>query len=149
MGRGSGILYPLRDSNSQKLEPKSSTFTNFAKGVFWGRCEIRTHGTVTSSGFQDRCNRPTLPTFQSSPPEITMSSHIGFLFLKNLLGIPVKNIQHYWEEVCRSPLFPWSPTRAVDILRNHSLGLDSKTVEYLLLIVVKTGLEPVFTLYLY
>ena len=42
-----------------------------------------------------------------------------------------------------SPLSPRCPTRAVDILRNHSLGLDSKTVEYLLLIVVRTGFEPV------
>ena len=71
-----------------------------------------------------------------------MSSYLGFLFLKNLRGIPHKNIQHYWEEVCHSPLFPRCPTRAVDILRIHSLSLEPKTIEYLLLIEPPVGFEP-------
>ena len=39
-----------------------------------------------------------------------------------------KKGQHYWEEVCLSPLFPRCLTRAVDILRIHCLSLESKTL---------------------
>ena len=45
---------------------------------------------------------------------------ISVFFLSiNLRVIPLKISQHYWEEVCRSPLFPRCPTRAVDILRTY------------------------------
>ena len=32
--------------------------------TFCGSCRIRTYGTFRFSGFQDQCNRPTLPNFQ-------------------------------------------------------------------------------------
>ena len=91
-------LYPERDSNPHLTASKTAASASSATQVYF----------------------PTL--------RLWMSSCTGFLFLKNLLGIPVKNIQHYWEEVCRSPWIPRCPTRAVDILRNHSLSLDSKTL---------------------
>ena len=75
-------------------------------------------------------------------PEIMVSSCIGFLFLKNLLGIPVKNIQHYWERMCLSLYPTMSHSR-----RRHSAESFLKSwfedSEYLLLIVVSPGLEPV------
>lgn len=32
--------------------------------IFCGSCRIRTYGTFRFAGFQDQCNRPTLPNFQ-------------------------------------------------------------------------------------
>lgn len=104
-----------------------SPLTPFGWKASCGGRRIRTPKAVTPDCFQDSflTNSDSL---QVSPPEITVSSYFGFLFLKNLRGIPHKNIQHYWEEVCHTPLFPRCPTHAVDILRNHSLSLDSKTM---------------------
>ncbi len=62
----------------------------------------------------------TTPMDQVSPPEITMSSHIGFFLSKNLLGIPYEKSQDYDGGDSHHPLFQRCPTRAVDILRNHS-----------------------------
>ena len=65
---------------------------------------------------------PFCPTLR-----LLVSRYIGFLFLKNLLVLPVKNIQHYWEGLCKSLCPKMSHSR-----RRHSaesfLSLDSKTL---------------------
>ena len=146
MVRGSGMLYPLRDSNSQKLEPKSSTFTNFAKGVFNFAEEVRfelTEHLSAFGAFQEHCTKPLYDSSKSSPPWDSKWVDISvFYFLKTCWSYPLKTSNTTGRD-CVSPFIPRCPTLAVDILRNHSLGLDSKTVEYLLLIVVRTGFEPV------
>jgi hypothetical protein len=73
---------------------------------------------------------------------LLVSSYFGFLFLKNLRGIPHENSQHYWEGLCQSLYPTMSHSR-----RRHSAESFLKSwfedTEYLLLIVVRTGLEPV------
>ena len=72
---------------------------------------------------------------------LLVSRFIGFLFLKNLLVLPVKNIQHYWEGMCLSLYPTMSHSR-----RRHSAESFFKSwfedSEYLLLIVVSSGFEP-------
>ena len=76
---------------------------------------------------------PNFPTLR-----LLVSRFIGFLFLKNLMVLPVKNIQHYWEEMCLF-LYP---------MKSHSrrrLSAESffkswfEDSEYLLLIVDTFG----------
>jgi hypothetical protein len=57
-----------------------------------------------------------------------MSRYSRFFLSKTLRILLLENSQHYWEELCRSPLFPRCPTRAVDILRVYCLSLRPKTV---------------------
>ena len=87
-----------------------------------------------------RFSRPMQSTnsaiFPSSPPWDSKWVDISvFYFLKTCWSYPLKTSNTTGRD-CVSPFIPRCPTRAVDILRNHSLGLDSKTVEYLLLIIV-------------
>ena len=42
---------------------QSTTFYIAHSRTLWGRSGIRTRGSVKTSGFQDRCNKPTLPSF--------------------------------------------------------------------------------------
>ena len=42
-----------------------------------------------------------------------------FYFLKTCGASPHKNIQHYWEEVCRAPVFPWPGVLVVQTKRIH------------------------------
>ena len=109
-----------------------------AKGylILQRRWDSNSRDSFPSGAFQEHCTKPLCDSSMFPTLRLRMSSHIGFLFLKNLLGIPVKNSQDYDGGDSHHPLFQRCPTRAVDILRNHSLGLDSKTVEYLLLIIV-------------
>ena len=72
----------------------------FEEGVRFELTELL-HPPVFKTGAIDQlCQPSNFPTLR-----FQVSRFIGFLFLKNLLVLPVKNIQHYWEGLCQS-LYP-------------------------------------------
>ena len=89
--------------------------------------------------------------FENHIPYICLITHIVTSWIRSfsLVSYHIKTCQHYWEEVCRSPLFPRCPTRAVDILRVHSLSLEPKTlsISYSLLRFEDSNLTGVYLPY--
>ena len=56
-------LSKWQGSNLRPDGPKPPALPNWATPRYcWGKSGIRTRGSVKISGFQDRCNKPTLPS---------------------------------------------------------------------------------------
>ena len=73
-----------------------------------------------------------------------MSSYFGFLFLKNLRGVPHKNIQQLLGGGVSLSFIPTRPAFK-DVRVHYPIKFKwdiDKSAEYLLLIVGREGLEP-------
>ena len=132
-----GFVPPERLELSLKHRSKRCASAYSAKGVFNFAEEVRfelTEHLSAFGAFQEHCTKPLYDSSKSSPPWDSKWVDLSvFYFLKTCWSYPLKTSNTTGRD-CVSPFIPRCPTRAVDILRNHSLGLDSKTVEYLLLI---------------
>ena len=63
-------LSKWQGSNLRPESPKLPALPNWATPrYYWGKSGIRTRGSVKISGFQDRCNKPTLPPFLIVVPQ--------------------------------------------------------------------------------